>query len=645
MGQNIFQKIASRHLSSGSLEAGAEMAITIDQTLTHDATGTLTYLQFEALDVPRVKVDLALSYVDHNTLQTGFENADDHRFLQSIAAKYGLKLSRAGNGICHQVHVERFAVPGQTLLGSDSHTPTCGGLGMLAIGAGGLDVAVAMAGTPFYLNAPKVLKVELLGKRKPWVAAKDVILEVLRRLTVQGGIGRVLEYGGEGVGDLSVPERATIANMGTELGATSSLFPSDERALLFLRAQNREKDWSSLEADPDAVYDEKITIDLGALEPLVALPHSPDRVVPVREAQGTPLDQVYIGSCTNSSFRDLMRVAAILRGKRVHPKVSLVVGPGTRQVLLMLARNGALADLVAAGARILECVCGPCVGMGQAPPSNGASLRTNNRNFPGRCGTADARVYLASPETAAASALEGVLTDPASTGPAPAFPEPDRFLIDDGMFLEPSADPQAIEILRGPNIRPLPRQIPLEDRWEKEVLIKVGDHLTTDHIVPAGAKLLPLRSNIPVLSGHVFEPVDPSFSQRAKEKGGGFIVAGINYGQGSSREVAALCPMALGVKAVLAKSFARIHRTNLINVGILPLTFVDPKDYDEIQQGDRLVFTALPQAMHGKGPIAAENRTRQKNYALDLTLSPREREIILAGGYLNYARKHVAERG
>ncbi|WP_027717881.1 aconitate hydratase [Desulfovirgula thermocuniculi] len=636
MGYNITQKILASHLVSGSLEPGKEIAIRIDQTLTQDATGTMAYLQFEAMNVPRVKTELSVSYVDHNTLQTGFENADDHRFLQGMAAKYGVYFSRPGNGICHQVHLERFGVPGKTLLGSDSHTPTAGGLGMLAIGAGGLDVAVAMAGGPFYMAMPKVVNVRLHGRLAPWASAKDVVLEVLRRLTVKGGVGKVLEYGGEGVKSLTVPERATIANMGAETGATTSIFPSDEVTRAFLRAQGREEVWVELLADPDASYDEVLDIDLSSLEPLVACPHSPDNVKPVHEVGPVAVDQVVIGSCTNSSYLDLMRVAAILKGKVVHPRVSLVIAPGSRQVLTMLAQNGALADLVAAGARILECACGPCIGMGQAPPSGGVSVRTNNRNFKGRSGTADAQVYLVSPETAAATALTGYLTDPRELGDPLVVEMPEKFYIDDRMILPPAEDPTSVEVVRGPNIKPLPPAKPLPASIQGRVLIKVGDNITTDHIMPAGAKVLPLRSNIPAMAEYVFAGVDPSFARRAKEAGGGIIVGGENYGQGSSREHAALAPMYLGIKAVLAKSFARIHRDNLINFGILPLTFVEPADYERIEQDDVLEISNIPEALRGGLELEIKNISRNFTFKARAQMTPREVEILLVGGLLNY---------
>lgn len=641
MGDNLVRKILRNHLVAGDLIPGQEIAIKIDQTLTQDATGTMAYLQFEAMGVPRVKTKLSVSYVDHNTLQTGFENADDHCFLQSIAAKYGIYFSRPGNGICHQVHLERFGVPGETLLGSDSHTPTAGGLGMLAIGAGGLDVAVAMAGGPFYLTMPKVVKIHLTGQLQPWVSAKDVILEVLRRLSVKGGVGKILEYGGPGVATLSVPERATITNMGAELGATTSIFPSDEVTRAFLRAQGREKDWVELLPDADAEYDEVIELNLSELEPLVAQPHSPDAVAKVREVGPIKVDQVIIGSCTNSSYADLMRVAGILKGKIVHPNVSLAIAPGSRQVFQMLAENGALADLIAAGARILESACGPCIGMGQAPGSGAVSVRTFNRNFKGRSGTADAKVYLASPEVAAATALTGVLTDPRTLGEPIQVTMPEKFIIDDRMILPPSEEPEKVEIVRGPNIKPLPINKPLPEELTGEILIKVGDNITTDHIMPAGAKVLPLRSNIPALAQHVFAPVDDQFASRAQAKGGGFILGGHNYGQGSSREHAALAPMYLGVKAVLAKSFARIHRANLINFGILPLTFVNEADYETIEQGDVLKIPHIRQQLTSGNVITVLNETKGTTFKMEHNLSERFIKIILAGGLLNYTKANA----
>jgi aconitate hydratase len=637
LGKNLTQKIIEAHLASGRMVPGEEIAISIDQTLTQDATGTMAYLQFEALGIPRTRTKLSVSYVDHNMLQTGFENADDHRFLQSAAAKYGVYFSRPGNGICHQVHLERFAVPGATLLGSDSHTPMAGAVGSLAIGAGGLDVAVAMGGHPYYLAMPKVLLVRLVRRLQPWVAAKDIILELLRRLTVKGGLGRVLEYGGEGLATLSVPERATIANMGTELGATSSLFPSDEQTRDFLWRQGREPDWHPLAADPDATYDETMEIDLSALEPLIARPSRPDNVCRVSEVEGTPVAQVGVGSCNNSSYADLMTLAALLRGKRVHPGVSLVVNPGSRQTFTMIARNGALADLIQAGARILESACGPCIGMGQAPPTGGVSVRTYNRNFEGRSGTPHDLVYLASVQVAAAAALTGTITDPRRLGEPPLIELPQRFAVDDSMIIPPSSDPERVEVVRGPNIKPLPLPQPLPDRLRGRVLLVVGDDITTDHIMPAGANVLPLRSNIPAISEHVFSRLDPAFAQRAKEWGGGFVVGGENYGQGSSREHAALAPMFLGVRAVLARSFARIHRANLVNFGILPLTIADA-DYRTLAQGDELEVPGVREALKRGGPLAVYNRTRGTQLQGQHDLTPREVEILLAGGLLNQLR-------
>ncbi|MDZ7400517.1 MAG: aconitate hydratase [candidate division KSB1 bacterium] len=642
MAKNLVQKILQAHLVKGELKPGEEIAIKIDQTLTQDATGTMAYLQFEAMGIPRVKTELSVSYVDHNTLQTGFENADDHLFLQSIAAKYGIYFSRPGNGICHQVHLERFGVPGKTLLGSDSHTPTGGGIGMIAIGAGGLDVAVAMGGGPFYLAMPKVVLVKLTGKLQPWVSAKDVILEVLRIMTVKGGVGKIIEYGGDGVKCLTVPQRATITNMGAELGATTSIFPSDENTRAFLKSQGREKAWRELKADPDAEYDEVIEIDLSKLEPLIAQPHSPDNVVKVKEIAGTKVHQVAIGSCTNSSYVDMMTVAGALKGKQIHPDVSLVISPGSRQVLEMIARNGALADMIAAGARILESTCGPCIGMGQAPPSNGISVRSFNRNFLGRSGTKSASVYLASPEVCVATALAGVITDPRDLGKPIVVTMPEKFHIDDRMILPPSEKPDEVEIIRGPNIKPLPINKPLPDTLEGELLLKVEDNITTDHIMPAGAKILPLRSNIPEISKHVFEVVDETFPQRALEKGGGFIVGGENYGQGSSREHAALAPMYLGIKWVLTKSFARIHKANLINFGILPLTFQDPADYNKLEMGDRLRIQNVIASLRANKPLVIENLTRKVNITAVYDLSERAKEIIIAGGLLNYTKQQHA---
>lgn len=638
MGKSLTYKILENHLVAGKLLPGEEIEIKIDQTLTQDATGTLAYLQFEAIGIPKVKTKLSVSYVDHNTLQIGFENADDHRFLQSIAAKYGIYFSRPGNGICHQVHLERFAVPGEILLGSDSHTPTAGGIGMLGIGVGGLDVAVAMASGLFYLKVPKVVKVLLTGRLPAWVSAKDIILELLRRLTVKGGIGKVFEYAGAGVETLSVPERATITNMGAELGATSSIFPSDEQTRRFLKAQNRDKDWQPLSADETAIYDETIELELSTLEPLIAKPHSPDNVCTVKEVEGTKIDQVIIGSCTNSSYTDLMRVAKILAGKKVHPNVSLAIAPGSRQVLEMIARNGALAELISAGARILETACGPCIGMGQAPCSGGVSLRTFNRNFEGRAGTADAKVYLCSPETAAVSAIYGEITDPRRLGDPIEVPFPERFIIDDSMIIPPASDPEKVEIIRGPNIKPLPRNEPLPNEIEAEVLLYVGDNISTDHILPAGTKILPLRSNIPAIAEYVFYSLDPTFAKRAKEKKNGIIVGGENYGQGSSREHAAIAPMYLGIKVVIAKSFARIHRANLINFGILPLIFQNASDYDKINQGDRIKIENIRLQLKSNKSMKVKNLSRGTEIPVIHNLTNREIEIVLAGGLLNYTK-------
>lgn len=636
MGLNLVQKIIKEHLISGEMVPGKEISIRIDQTLTQDSTGTMAYLQFEAMGIPRVKTKKSVAYIDHNTLQAGFENADDHKYIQTVASKHGIYFSRPGNGICHQVHLERFGVPGMTLLGSDSHTPTGGGIGMLAIGAGGLDVAVAMGGGPYYLTMPKVCRVVLKGKLQPWVAAKDIILELLRILSVKGGVGKVIEYAGEGVKTLSVPERATITNMGAELGATTSIFPSDEITREFLKAQDREEDWVELTADEDAQYDEEIVIDLDKLEPLAAQPHSPDNIAKVSEIKGLKVDQVAIGSCTNSSYVDMMKVAAILKGKTVHPSVSLVIAPGSKQVLTMLAQNGALADMVAAGARILESACGPCIGMGQAPASNAVSLRTFNRNFEGRSGTASAKVYLVSPEVAAASALTGVLTDPRELGEAPSIKMPERFLINDNMVVAPAPEGTDVEVVRGPNIKPFPINKKLPDTVSGKALIKLGDNITTDHIMPSNAKLLPYRSNVPYLAEYCLTPCDPDFPRRAKENGGGFIIGGVNYGQGSSREHAALAPLQLGIKGVVAKSFARIHMANLINSGIIPMTFVDEADYDRIDAGDELVLeNAREQVMKGNEMIL-RNKTKNIDIKVKVSLSQRQIEIILAGGLLNY---------
>jgi aconitate hydratase len=641
MKLSVAEKIIKQHMVAGDLTPGEEISLRIDQTLTQDSTGTMAYLQFEAIGVPGVRTELSVSYVDHNTLQVGFENADDHRFLQSIAARYGLYFSRPGNGICHQVHLERFGVPGKTLLGSDSHTPTGGGLGMLAIGAGGLDVALAMAGYPFHLLMPWVVLVKLTGTMAPWVTAKDIVLELLRRVTVKGGVGRIFEYGGDGIARLSVPERATITNMGAETGATTSVFPGDEVTRSFLRAQGRGDYFAPLVADEGAVYDEVIEIDLSRLVPLVARPHMPDRVCPVSELQGLRVDQVAIGSCTNSSYKDLATVAEILRGKTVYPGVSLVISPGSRQVLAMLARKGYLSDLIASGARILENTCGPCIGMGQAPPTGGVSLRTFNRNFEGRCGTKNASVYLASPEVAAATALTGVLTDPRTLGEPVKVALPRRYLINDRLIIPPLEPSRAegAEIIRGPNIQPLPGREALPSELTGPVLIKLGHDVTTDHILPAGARITALRSNIPAISRYIFSQVDPTFYGRAKEAGGGFIVGGMNYGQGSSREHAALGPMYLGIKAVLALSFARIHRSNLINFGILPLVFLKGEDYDSIQADDRLTIRDVRAQALSEQPVLVVNETQGHRFMVNLTVQEREREVLLAGGLLNYVRE------
>ncbi|MCK9478840.1 MAG: aconitate hydratase [Firmicutes bacterium] len=639
MGYNVAQKLIKDHLLSGSMVAGKDISIKIDQTLTQDSTGTMAYLQFEALGIPRVKTELSVAYIDHNTLQAGFENADDHRYIQTVAKKYGIYYSRPGNGICHQVHLERFGKPGKTLLGSDSHTPTCGGIGMLAIGAGGLDVAVAMGGGAYHLTMPKVKKIVLTGKLSPWVTAKDIILEVLRRSSVRGGVGYIIEYGGEGVLSLGVPERATIANMGAELGATTSVFPSDEITKQFLESQGRKSDWQPLTADSDAVYDEEITINLSELVPMTAKPHMPDNVDTVENVGNIAVDQVFIGSCTNSSYRDMMAAANILKGKTVHPDVSLVIGPGSRQVLNMLALNGALADMISAGARILESACGPCIGMGQAPKTNAISLRTNNRNFEGRSGTKTANIYIVSPETAAASALTGILTDPRSCGDAPQIDMPESFVVNDNMIDPPAQDGSKVEIERGPNIKPFPVNVRLSETLRGKALIKVGDNITTDHIMPSNAKLLPYRSNIPYLSDYSFMWCSPDFPKRARENGGGFIIGGTNYGQGSSREHAALVPLYLGVRAVIVKSFARIHMSNLINSGILPLTFKNDQDYDNIYGDDELVLSGIREAIKNKDQIILSNETRGFDIQLEADLSDRQREILLAGGLINYTKK------
>ena len=636
MGSSLTQKIIREHLVSGRMKPGEEIALRVDQTLTQDVTGTMAFLQFEALGVPRVRTKLSVSYVDHNMLQTGFESADDHRYLQSAAARYGAYFSRPGNGICHQVHLERFGVPGQTLIGSDSHTPTCGGLGMLGMGAGGLDVAAAMAGHPFSLAMPRITLVRLTGELGPWVSAKDVILEVLRRLSVEGGVGRVMEYGGPGAASLSVPERATITNMGTELGATSSIFPSDSRTQQFLRAQSRTEAWVELAAASDAEYDEVLEIDLAALEPMVAEPYSPDNVVPAGALAGTKLTQVCIGSCTNSSYRDMMTVAAILEGNRVHPEVSLTISPGSRQVLQMLAENGALTKLIAAGARLLEASCGPCIGMGQAPASGGATLRSFNRNFQGRCGTEDAPTYLAGVEVCAASAVAGEIMDPRQLGEPVRSADPEKFLADDSMILPPAEDAESVEVIRGPNIAPVPMRGPLSDTIRGRVLLVAGDNVTTDDIMPAGAEILPLRSNIPAISRHVFSRLDPEFAHRARREGGGFILGGANYGQGSSREHAALAPMALGVRAVFAHSFARIHHANLVNFGILPLSLPEGAP---VAQGDELEMSAVRTALAAPRPLRVENLTNGKTFEVTCELTPRQVQVLLAGGLLNYMRQ------
>ena len=639
MGRNIVEKIIAAHLVGGSMVPGEEAALRIDQTLTQDATGTMAYLEFESMGLDRVKTERSVAYIDHNTLQSGFENADDHRYIQSVAKKHGIWFSRPGNGICHQVHLERFGVPGKTLIGSDSHTPTAGGLGMLAFGAGGLDVAVAMGGGAYYITMPKVIKVELSGALRPFVTAKDVSLEILRILSVKGGVGYVIEWGGEGVKTLSVPERATITNMGAELGATSSIFPSDEQTRKFLQAQGREGDFTPLASDPDAKYDRVIEIDLSALEPLIACPHMPDNVVTVSSLKGTKVDQVCIGSCTNSSLLDMLKAAALLKGRTIAPGVSLSVSPGSKQVLTMLADSGALSDILASGARLLECACGPCIGMGFSPNSGGVSLRTFNRNFLGRSGTADARVYLVSPETAVASAITGEITDPRTLGlDKIEVSLPERFKIDDSAVLPPASPEEAaeVEVLRGPNIKELPQGRALGDCISAELTLKLGDNITTDHIMPAGAKILPYRSNIPKLSEFCFGVCDSSFPERAKAAEQSIIVGGANYGQGSSREHAALVPLYLGVRAVIAKSFARIHAANLVNAGILPLTFKDPADYDALKQGDRLEISGIDAGLEsGTAYLQAGERRME----LSCAFSPRQRAILRAGGLLNYTKE------
>ena len=639
---NLTQKILSAHLVSGRLVAGEEIAIRIDQTLTQDSTGTMAYLQFEALGVGRVRTKKSVAYIDHNTLQTGFENADDHMYIQTVTRKHGIWCSKPGNGICHQVHLERFGVPGMTLLGSDSHTPTGGGIGMIAIGAGGLDVAVAMGGGAYHMICPKVVNVRLTGRLQPCVAAKDIILEVMRRLSVKGGVGKVMEYTGDGVNTLTVPERATIANMGAELGATTSIFPSDDVTLEFLRAQGRAEDYTPLRADEDAVYDEELTIDLGSLEPLVACPHMPDNVDTVAHVGPIKVDQVFIGSCTNSSYQDMMRVARILKGKTVHPDVSLVIGPGSRQVLTMLARNGALADMIAAGARILETACGPCIGMGQSPKTGAVSIRTNNRNFYARSGTASAGIYLTSCETAAVSALTGVLTDPRCLNVDLTIPMPQHFDVNDNLVLPPvqAGREDDVQVVRGPNIQPFPIGHALEESVRGKVLLKMEDNITTDHIMPSNAKLLPYRSNIPHLSDYCLTPVDETFPARAKKEGGGILVAGVNYGQGSSREHAALVPLYLGIRAVLAKSFARIHRDNLINNGILPLAFKNEADYDGIGQMDVLALPGIrAKIAAGAEEVTVVDETTGREMTALLPLTERQRTMLLAGGLLNAVKE------
>ncbi|MFQ8638925.1 MAG: aconitate hydratase [Acutalibacteraceae bacterium] len=640
MGLTIAQKIIQAHRLSGEMTPGADVGLRIDQTLTQDATGTMAYLEFEAMGVPRVKTERSVAYIDHNTLQTGFENADDHRYIQTVAKKHGIYFSRPGNGICHQVHLERFGIPGKTLIGSDSHTPTGGGIGMLAFGAGGLDVAVAMGGGEYHITMPTMTKIVLTGALSPWVSAKDIILEVLRRMSVKGGVGKIIEYGGPGIRTLTVPERATITNMGTELGATTSIFPSDDITLAFLKAQGREADWKALASDEDAVYDEVIGIDLSALEPLAACPHSPDAVKPVSALSDIKVDQVCIGSCTNSSYLDLMRVAAILKGKTVHPSVSLSIAPGSKQVYNMLAKNGALADIIESGARVLECACGPCIGMGQSPNSAGVSLRTFNRNFEGRSGTADGQVYLVSPETAAASALTGMFTDPRTLGGWEKIEMPQSFLINDNMIVEPAPDylSETVEVLRGPNIKPFPVSVPLPESITAKAVLKVGDNITTDHIMPAGAKILPYRSNIPYLSNFCFTVCDKTFPDRCKAEGGGLIIGGSNYGQGSSREHAALVPLYLGIKAVVAKSYARIHCANLANAGILALRFKDEADYDRIDQMDTLTLPDIRSAIRNKAPILLRDETKGIEMEVIPMMTDRERAMVVEGGLLNYTK-------
>ena len=642
MGETLAQKIIRAHLLHGDMTPGSEIALRIDQTLTQDATGTMAYLEFETMGIPRVKTELSVAYVDHNTLESGFENADDHRYLQTVAKKHGVWFSRPGNGICHQVQLERFGKPGKTLIGSDSHTPTGGGIGMLAFGAGGMDVAVAMGGGAYYITMPKMFKVNLTGTLRPYVTAKDISLELLRILSVKGGVGAIIEWGGPGIAALSVPERATITNMGTELGATTSIFPSDDVTRAFLAAEGREADFIPLASDPDARYDRIIDIDLNTLQPMIACPHSPDNVVPVEALAGTKVDQVCIGSCTNSSLFDMLKVAALLRGRTIAPGVSLSISPGSKQVLTMLADCGALADILASGARLLECACGPCIGMGFSPNSGGVSLRTFNRNFLGRSGTKDAQVYLVSPETAVAAALTGTITDPQTLGPMPAVTLPEQFRIDDSAVLPPAPadEADAVEVLRGPNIQPFPQSRPFADTLTAELVLKVGDNITTDHIMPAGAKILPYRSNIPKLAEFCFTVCDPTFPARARAAGDGIIVGGSNYGQGSSREHAALVPMYLGIRCVVAKSFARIHAANLINAGILPLTFENPDDYDALQPGARLRIDDIRAGM-AAGSLTLTDTAAGKAYSVVCSLTERQQAILLAGGLLNYTKEHA----
>ena len=642
MGETLAQKIIRAHLLHGDMTPGSEIALRIDQTLTQDATGTMAYLEFETMGIPRVKTELSVAYVDHNTLQSGFENADDHRYLQTVAKKHGVWFSRPGNGICHQVQLERFGKPGKTLIGSDSHTPTGGGIGMLAFGAGGMDVAVAMGGGAYYITMPKMFKVNLTGTLQPYVTAKDISLELLRILSVKGGVGAIIEWGGPGIAALSVPERATITNMGTELGATTSIFPSDDVTRAFLAAEGREADFTPLASDPDAQYDRIIDIDLNTLQPMIACPHSPDNVVPVATLAGTKVDQVCIGSCTNSSLFDMLKVAALLKGRTIAPGVSLSISPGSKQVLTMLSDCGVLADILASGARLLECACGPCIGMGFSPNSGGVSLRTFNRNFLGRSGTKDAQVYLVSPETAVAAALTGTITDPQTLGPMPAVTLPEHFRIDDSAVLPPAPadEADAVEVLRGPNIRPFPKSKPFSDALTVELVLKVGDNITTDHIMPAGSKILPYRSNIPKLAEFCFTVCDPTFPARARAAGDGIIVGGSNYGQGSSREHAALVPMYLGIRCVVAKSFARIHVANLINAGILPLTFENPADYDALQPGAQLRIDGIRAGM-AAGSLVLTDTTAGRSYPVVCSLTERQQAILLAGGLLNYTKEHA----